>query len=260
MNAATRRIEISVLPNIPRIQEKDPLVDILCEAAAKAKIHDGDVLAVTSKLFSRAEGRFVQLSNVNVSDDARTLATKVHKDPALVELILQESTAVSRAVPGVLIVRHRLGMVCANAGIDRSNAMPHDADETTRGDWALLLPTDPDGDAHSLRDAIYARCGVRVGVVITDSHGRPFRHGSIGIAIGVAGIPSLDPHKGRVDLDGRALEFTETAIADQIAAASDLLAGQADEGTPVVLFRGLKLCGEGQAQDLIRDPERDLYA
>lgn len=260
MNAPPRRIEISVLPNIPRIQESDPLLDILCEAAATADVQDGDVLAVTSKLFSRAEGRFVRLSDVTASKDAHALAAKVQKEPELVELILQESTAISRAIPGVLIVRHRLGMVCANAGIDRSNAMPHHADKTTRGEWALLLPTDPDGDARRLRDAIYAHCGVHVGIVITDSHGRPFRHGSIGIAIGVAGIPGLDPHDGRIDLDGRMLEVTETAVADQIAAASDLLAGQADEGTPVVLFRGLKLTGKGRAQDLIRDPERDLYA
>lgn len=260
MTAATRRIEIMALPDIPRIHAGDPLIDMLCDAAKRANIQDHDILAVTSKLFSRAHNRFVLLSDITPSRQALELARKVDKEAALVELILQESNQISRATPGVLIVRHKLGMVCANAAIDRSNAMPKDAPPHTRGQWALLLPENPDQDAQTLRDALAQQCGVSVGVVITDSHGRPFRNGSIGIAIGAAGIQSLDPHHDRTDLDGRVLEVTETAVADQLAAASDLLAGQADEGTPVILFRGLKLSGHGKAHDLVRDPARDLYA
>lgn len=260
MSSMVRRVEMSALGGIPRIESGDPLLDILCKAAKKASIQDGDVLAVTSKLFSRAQGRFVHLPTIEISAQALELAPKVDKDPAHVTLILQESTAISRAAPGVLIVRHRLGMVCANAAIDRSNAMPKDAPPDTQGEWALLLPEDPDADADALRQAIRDQYGVSVGVVITDSHGRPFRDGSIGIAIGTAGIQPLDAHENRQDLDGRTLEVTSTATADQIAAASDLLAGQADEGTPVILFRGLKCAGEGSAQELIRDPNRDLYA
>jgi len=260
MNDAPRRIEIRALQGIPRINAHDPLIELLCDAAENAALEDGDVLTVTSKLFSRAQNRFVLLSDVTPSDEALALAKKVQKEPELVELILRESTAVSRAIPGVLIVRQKLGLVCANAGIDRSNAMPTDAPAHTQGQWALLLPENPDHDAQTLRDAIQERTGKSVGIVITDSHGRPFRHGSIGIAIGAAGFQTLDPHTGRTDLDGRVLEVTETAVADQIAAASDLLAGQADEGTPVILFRGLRLGGEGKAQDLVRDPQRDLYA
>lgn len=260
MNRYRQRVEIFALADIPRIAQGDPLVEILVRAAQRAEIQDGDVLTVTSKLFSRAQGRFVRISDVTPSDRAYALAQEVDKDPKLVELILQESTAISRKAPGVLIVRHKLGMVSANAAIDRSNAMPQHAPADSQGDWALLLPEDPDADARILRQAIQEHCGATVGIVITDSHGRPFREGSIGIAIGAAGIQSIDPHEDRQDLDGRPLEVTATATADQIAAASDLLAGQADEGTPAILFRGLGVLGEGCAQDLIRDPNRDLYA
>lgn len=258
--ARRRALSIFAVPGIGRIQPGDPLTTILLDALAAEGVENGDIVAVTSKLFSRAQGRFVLLTRVQPSERARQLAKEVDKDPALVELILQESTAISRKKKGVLITRHRLGMVCANAGIDRSNALPHDAPEDTRGLWALLLPRDPDADAEALRQAIADRFGVYVGVVITDSHGRPFRSGTVGIAIGAAGIRSLDAHEGRVDLDGRPLEVTLTAVVDQLAAAADLVAGQADEGAPLVILRGLRFDGHGRARDLVRDPDTDLYA
>lgn len=258
--APRRAVSITAVPGIPRIQPGDPLTAILIDALEAEGVENGDVITVTSKLFSRAQGRFVLLTRVKPSARAIVLAAEVDKDPALVELILQESTAVSRQKPGVLITRHRLGMICANAGIDRSNALPHDAPEDTRGLWALLLPRDPDADADALRQAIADRLGKHVGVVITDSHGRPFRSGTVGIAIGAAGVKSLDAHQGRVDLDGRPLEVTVTAVVDQLAAAADLVAGQADEGAPLVIIRGLRFDGQGRASDLIRDPESDLYA
>lgn len=261
MTAPTpRRLELIAVEGIPRIQPQMPLVEILTDALKKAGVQDGDIIAVTSKLYSRAQGRFVLLSEVDVTPEAEEIAEFVEKDPALVTLILRESTAISRSGPGVLIVRHRSGIVCANAGIDRSNALPYHAPEDTVGQWALLLPLNTDEDAKALKDAVKKELGVSIGVVITDSHGRPFRHGTVGLALGAAGLPALDPHEGRTDLDGRPLEVTVTAVADQVAAAADLLAGQADEGNPVVIVRGLRVRGEGTASELIRDPSEDLYA
>ena len=156
---------------------------------------------------------------------------------------------------GVLIVRHRLGFTSANAGIDRSNVAQSDGDETV-----LLLPSDPDRSAAQLRDAIQARLGMHVGVVITDSHGRPFRQGTVGVAIGVAGLPAVWDRRGEPDLFGYELQHTDIGVADEIAAAAGLLMGQAAEGTPVVLVRGLKLpVMNGKATDLVRPKEMDLY-
>lgn len=262
MTATSRTITIQAIGGIPRIEDGDDLVAILCNALAATALQDGDVLTVTSKLFSRAQGRFQRVSTIVPSSEAIALAQKVEKDPQLVQLILDESVGISRAKAGVLIVRHKLGMVCANAGIDRSNAMPRNAPVESVGDWALLLPPDPDKDAQQVHDALYQAYGVRVGIIVTDSHGRPFRNGSVGIAIGAAGVTIMDPHEQRVDLDGRPLEVTCTANADQIAAAADMAAGQADEGTPVVLIRGLRGHGTSAdtARELVRDPQFDLYA
>lgn len=261
MNASpSRRLELIAVEGIPRIQPQMPLVQILIDALKEAGVQDGDIVAVTSKLYSRAEGRFVLLSEVDVTPEAEEVAEFVEKDPALVTLILRESRAISRSGPGVLIVRTHTGVVCANAGIDRSNALPDHAPEDTLGQWALLLPKDSDKDAKVLKDAVQEQLGLSIGVVVTDSHGRPFRHGTVGLALGSAGLPVLNPHEGRTDLDGRPLEVTVTAVADQVATAADLLAGQADEGTPVIIVRGLRLKGDGTASDLVRDPSADLYA
>jgi coenzyme F420-0:L-glutamate ligase/coenzyme F420-1:gamma-L-glutamate ligase len=199
---------------------------------------EGDVLVVTSKLLSRAEGRFVDLSRVEPSPRAARVARTVGKDPRLVELVLRESIAISRQAPGVLIVRHRLGFVVANAGIDASNAVPPDAPAGT-GPWALLLPEAPDASAAAIRARAEtaAPAGTRVGVVVTDSFGRPFRMGTVGVAIGVSGLPPLWDRRGESDLFGRKLEQTITALADQVAAVGDLVAGQAAEGRPLVLVR-----------------------
>lgn len=259
-SAPRRSLSIVAVPGVPRIQAGDDLAAILVRALQSTPPQDGDVLGVTSKLFSRAEGRFVRLADVTPSPEAYALAQEIDKDPALVALILQESQAISRKRPGVIITRHRLGFISANAGIDQSNALPHGAASSEINEWALLLPTDPDGDAARLRDAVERAFGVRIGVVITDSHGRPFRAGTVGVAIGAAGIRTTDAHEGRVDLDGRPLQVTLTAVADQIAAAADLVAGQADEGAPLLLLRGLDVLGHGRASDLYRDPATDLYA
>ncbi|MEZ4268971.1 MAG: coenzyme F420-0:L-glutamate ligase [Myxococcota bacterium] len=260
-------VTISPVPGLPIARPGDDPAALIGDALAAAgqRLQPGDVLVVASKLISRAEGRFVDLATVAPSAEALELAYRVEADARVVELVLRESVAVSRAVPGALIVRSRLGIVSANAGIDLSNArlgdpVPPDAAGPPAA-YALLLPEDPDASADRLRAALLARCGVAPGVIISDSLGRPFRFGSVGAAIGVSGLVALWDQRGRVDLFGRPLEHTETALADQIAAAADLVAGQADEARGAVLVRGLTLPeGQGRATDLLRPPARDLYA
>ncbi len=219
-------------------------------------LRDGDVLAVAQKIVSKAEGRQVRLAAVTPSARAEEVAAVVGKDARLVELILRESTAVSRLAPGVLIVRHRLGFTSANAGIDRSNVQTHSGEEEA----VLLLPLDPDASAVALREALRAATGAAAGVVITDSHGRPFRLGTVGVAIGVAGLPALWNRRGEADLYGYRLQHTDVGLADEIAAAAGLLMGQAAEGLPAVLLRGLRLPpAGGRATDLVRPDELDLY-
>jgi len=209
---------------------------------------------VAQKIISKAEGRLIDPAEVEPGDHALELAERVGKDPRLVELILRESDEVSRVRPGVLIVRHRLGFTSANAGIDRSNVGPGDAERV------LLLPLDPDASARRIRATIAGERGVDVGVIITDSHGRPFRLGTVGVAIGVAGLPALWDRRGEPDRYGYRLQHTDVGVADEIAAAAGLLMGQAAEGQPAVLIRGLRLPpGDGRASDLVRPKELDLY-
>ena len=180
------------------------------------------------------------------------------KDPRLVELVLRESTSISRAAPGVLVVRHRLGFVSAEGGVDFSNVQPPDDERAPR---VLLLPEDPDRSADELRRELEKRTGTRLGIVISDSHGRPFRLGSVGVAIGLSGLPALWDQRGQRDLFGRVLEHTLTALGDQLAAAADLVAGQAAEGRAMVLVRGLSFePASDAAKNLCRPIEQDLYA
>ncbi len=258
MIACDARLEVIAVPGLPLVGRGDDLAALARVALDRAKLalRDEDVLVFTSKVLSRAEGRFVDLSTVLPSENAVTLATETGKDPRLVELILRESTAISRKAKNVLVVRHRLGFVVAHAGIDCSNAVPPDAPPTS-GPWALLLPERPDETAEALRQAI----SPRIGVVISDSFGRPFRLGTVGAAIGCAGLPPLWDRRGERDLHGRILENTITALADQVAAAADLVAGQADEARPLVLVRGLRFAHSTEtARALCRNPNEDLYA
>lgn len=250
-------LTLTAVPHIPHVEPDDNLAELILHALAQADVTlaDGDVLAIAQKIVSKAEGRLVRLADVQPSARAVEVAAQTDKDPRVVELILQESEEISRMRRGVLIVRHRLGFTSANAGIDRSNVAQDGADETV-----LLLPHDPDASAAQLREAIEAKLGVQVGVVITDSHGRPFRMGTVGVAIGVAGIPALWDRRGEPDLYGYPLQHTDISVADEIAAAAGLLMGQAAEGMPVVLVRGLKLpIVAGKATDLVRPKEMDLY-
>ena len=256
------RLELIALSGLPIVSAGDDLAALVGAALARdgLTLADGDVLVVTSKIVSRAEGRFVDLTTVAPSDEARALGAEVDKDPRLVELVLRESTAVSRRVRGAIVVRHRLGFVCSNAGIDASNAPPRGALPES-GPWVLLLPSAPDAAAEALRMALAERSGARIGVVISDSFSRPFRIGTVGAAVGLAGLPGLRDQRGDRDLFGRALVSTITALGDQIAAAADLVAGQADEGRAVVLVRGLSFpVGKHSVAELLRPAAEDVYA
>ena len=210
---------------------------------------------VAQKIVSKAEGRLRRLDAIRPSPRAEELAAVVGKDARLVELVLSESRRVVRAAPNVLIVEHRLGFVMANAGVDQSNVGP-DGDAV-----ALLLPRDPDASCRALRAALHRRLGVALAVLMNDSFGRPWRLGVTGVCIGAAGLPVLRDRRGSPDLFGRALRHTEIALGDEIAAAASLLMGQADEGIPAVLVRGLDLAAlpEQPASALLRAPDQDLF-
>lgn len=214
----------------------------------------GDILVVTQKVVSKAEGRFVNLADIHPGERARHLAEITKKDPRLVELVLSESSAVVRSVPHVLITRHRLGHIMANAGIDQSNIGPGDTERV------LLLPIDPDRSAEALAAEIEARCAVRLPVVISDSFGRPWRLGVVNVALGVAGLPALVDRRGGVDRDGRRLEVTQVALGDMIASAAGLVSGEGAESIPAVLLRGYAVAGVPRpASDLVRPLEEDLF-
>lgn len=249
-------LTIHPLRGVPLVAPGDDLAAMVLDAIAGKGLScaEGDVIVLAQKIVSKAEGRLVRLDAVTPSPRARELADQCRKDPRLVELILSESAAVMRVRPGVLIVRHRLGLVLANAGIDQSNIDHGD------GEAALLLPQDPDASAAAVRDRIARLTGTAPGVVIIDSLGRAWRMGTCGIAIGVAGLPALLDLRGRADLHGRALQTSELGLADEIAAAASLVMGQAGEAIPAALVRGLALPqAPGRAADLIRPAALDLF-
>lgn len=255
-------ILVRSISGIPTVERGDDLLGLVLAGLTRAhvELRDSDVLLVASKIVARAEDCFVDLSTVEPSAAARDLGAEVDKDPRLVEVILRESKSISRRRKGALIVRHRLGFISANAGIDASNAAPADAPGDS-GPWVLTLPRDPDASAQKLRAGLAERLTTDVGVIITDSWGRPFRKGTVGFAIGSSGIPPLWDRRGAHDRHGRKLEATETAIADALAAAADLVAGQADESRPLILVRGIRFEPSSERSTaLLRDVEDDLYA
>lgn len=249
-------LSLTAIPGIGEIDSGDALGRIIADATDRAAYlpMDNDILVISQKVVSKAEGRLVKLADVAVSTEARNIAAEAEKDPALVQLILNESQQLLRVRPGLIIVRHRLGMVLANAGIDQSNTgAPTDAS-------VLLLPEDPDRSAVEIFATLTERYTARIAVLIIDSVGRAWRQGVVGLTIGVAGLAPLVDLIGTPDRDGRKLAVTEVAIADQIAAAASLLMGEADEGRPVVWLRGLAWqTGKVGADALIRPVERDLF-
>lgn len=248
-----QRLELLAIPGLPMVQPGDDLAALIADRAAP--LHDRDVLVIAQKIVSKAENRSVDLASVTPSARAIELAAEVGKDPRLVEVILSESTRVVRSRPNLLIMQHRLGFVMANAGVDHSNVALRDGI-----DRALLLPLDPDCSAATIRASLEARFGVRLGVIVSDSFGRPWRRGTTGVAIGSAGLPSLIDMRGQPDLFGRTLEVTIIGFADEIASAASLLQGQAAEAQPVVIVRGLTWTApDAPVNELVRPPEEDLF-
>jgi coenzyme F420-0:L-glutamate ligase/coenzyme F420-1:gamma-L-glutamate ligase len=248
------RLVLTALPGIPLVVAGDDLAALTLAGLERAEmaLEPGDVLVYASKVVAKAEGRTRRLDRVHPSPAAREIAAVCGKDPRLVELILSESRQVLRLRPGLIIVEHRLGFVCANAGIDHSNL----ADD----EEVILLPADPDASAARLRQALAAATGVAPAVLINDSHGRAWRLGTVGVAIGVAGMMPLTDRRGTPDLFGRALQVTVLGTADEIAAAASLLQGAAAEATPIVHVRGVPfVAGEGRLADMIRPRHLDLF-
>lgn len=249
------QLTLTALRGIPLVQPGDDLARLILDAltASDLTLQPADALVVTSKIVSKAEGRIVALRDVTPGDRARELAAQTGKDARVVELVLQESRGVSRVAPNVLVVEHRLGFVSANAGIDQSNLEGGD-------ERVLLLPIDPDESAWAIRHRLLEATGVSIGVIISDSHGRPFRLGNVNVAIGVAGMPALIDLRGQPDLFRRTLRISIQGYADMVAGAAGLLTGEGAEGLPVVLVRGLNYPEmDGRARQINRPAEHDLY-
>ena len=247
-------ISVSSLADLPEIKPNDDLSQIIGDALEQHSTtpQDHDILVVAQKIVSKAENQFRRLSEVQPSPRALELAAICDKDPRIVELVLRDSRGIVRTGPGILIAQHRSGHIMANAGIDRSNVL---GDEDT----VLLLPNDPDEWCRDTMASLNTRFGVRLGVIMADSFGRPWCLGTAGVAIGAAGISARLDVRGRPDRFGRSLESTEIGIADEIAAAASLVMGQTNEGRPVCVLRGLQVSGEGSSKDLLRPLERDLF-
>jgi len=244
------------IPGVPLVGPGADLAGLIATAlrGAGEAPADDDVVALAQKIVSKAEGRIVRLDTVTPSARAKDIAAQANKDPRVVELILRESRAVIRVSPGVIIAEHNTGVILANAGIDRSNLPDSD-------DSALLLPVDPDASAARLRESLQKDFGVRLGVIVTDSIGRPWRLGTVGTAIGCAGVLALNDLRGQPDLYGRQLQVSEVAVADSLAAAAVLVMGEAAEGTPLVLIRGGgRPSDPGQtARTALRPADEDLF-
>ena len=248
----TARLELIALDGIGEVAPGDDLVARLAEPATEVGLRDDDVLVVTQKIVSKAEGRLVELATVDPSPMARDWAARWEKDPRQVELVLRESAAILRMGPGGLIIsRTRHGLVCANAGVDVSNV--------GGGEVASLLPEDPDASARRLRDSLGERLGVRPAIVISDSFGRAWRNGIVNVAIGAAGIETLLDLRGQPDAAGREMKATVIAVADELASAADLAGGKVEQ-RPVVVVRGYAWRpSDAGAAVLVMEPVRDLF-
>jgi coenzyme F420-0:L-glutamate ligase/coenzyme F420-1:gamma-L-glutamate ligase len=252
-------LTLTPLPQIPLIFPGDNLADLLLISLQTARItlEDGDILVITQKIVSKSEGRLVNLETVSPSKAAIELSIQSDKDPRLVEIILKESKEVLRVRPGTIIVEHKLGFVCASAGIDHSNVM---GNEEKPGNWVLLLPKNPDRSALEIRRRIKISTGIKIGVLIIDSHGRAWRLGTVGTAIGISGLPGLVDERGWQDLYGYRLKITMVAAADELAGAAALVMGEAAEGIPAVHVRGFPHpLREGSLKELIRPKQNDLF-
>ena len=249
-----KSMAVHAFDGFPDVRPGDCIPDLVvaCLRSSGLAPADGDVLVIAHKVVSKAEGAMRNLATVRPGEDARALAEETDKDPRLCQVILEQSRRIVRHRRGLIIAEQRLGFVCANAGIDHSNA--------GGGELVVTLPEHPDRSARAVRDAVRAAFGCRVGVIINDSHGRAWREGAIGCCIGCAGIEPVHSHIGRVDRSGYVLRTSTEAVADELAAAATLLQGQSAEGRPLALIRGAPVeLGEAGAGDIVRREEKDLF-
>lgn len=250
---------ITPLMRFPMIEPGDDLSSeiLSCLEDNNLPLVENDILVITQKVVSKAENRFVDLSTITPREKAIKLGLQTEKDPRLVEVILRESNEVVRFRKGSLVVEHKLGFICASAGIDHSN-ISGGSKESNQS--VLLLPVDPSASAKKIRDAVFSKYGKNIGVLIIDSQGRAWRNGVVGMSIGLSGIPPLIDERGWKDLYGSTLEITIVGVVDELAAAASLMMGQANEGTPVVHVRGFPYkLAEGNFNDLMRSKETDLF-
>lgn len=252
-------LNLTALKGIPLIQPGDNLSAIILDVLPtnSIELEDGDILVIAQKVVSKSEGRLVNLQSIHPSDRAIEISKTVLKDPRFVELVLSESDQVLRTRENTLIVEHKRGFICANAGIDHSNVM---GSSENPDDWFLLLPQDPDASAARIRAGLENASGKRLGVLIIDSHGRAWRMGTVGVSIGISGMPALVDLRGKPDLFGFTLKITQVGAADELAAAASLVMGQAAEGSPVIHVRGFPYAlREGNLGELIRPLDQDLF-
>jgi len=259
-NKKIKPLAIIPIVGIPAIKPGDDLSNIIRKAIQDQgeSLLQGDIIVITQKIVSKAENRYKNSSQVKPSIKAKTLSLATKKTPELIELILQESNQILRINKRTIIVEHKLGFICANAGIDRSNI--GNQTQLNRGEWYLLLPKDPDKSASELRISFEKFFSANLGVMIIDSHGRAWRYGTVGTAIGVSGFPALVDLRGQPDLNGRKLKITRIGAADELAGAASLVMGQAAENIPVVIARGFPYpLREVSIQEILRPEERDLF-
>ncbi len=254
-------LSLNAIPNIPLIKPNDDLANIILHALSSSEyeLEDNDIIAIAQKIVSKSEGRIVDLAMVKPSKKAIELAQKINKDPRQIELVLSESKEIIAIKPGVIIVEHHSGVILANAGIDHSN-LDNNVDGTEKKEVVSLLPKDSNSSAKRLKKEIENRCNKQIGIIITDSIGRPWRMGTTGVAIGSAGIETLRDLRGNKDIFGRELVVSETADADSLASAACLLMGEGDDATPVVLIRGYKtVISDQDARQLLRPKDEDMF-
>jgi coenzyme F420-0:L-glutamate ligase/coenzyme F420-1:gamma-L-glutamate ligase len=248
-------VQIFAVENLPLIKKGDNLGKLIVEASKKQNnpIQDKDVVVVTHVVVSKAEGNVINLDQVKPSEKAKEIAQKTNKDPALVEVILQETKDIVRVGQNSIITETVSGIICANAGVDRSNVS---------GDRNVVpLPKNPDLSAENIRKEIKSLAGVDVAVIVSDTHGRPFRVGEINVAVGVAGFKPIRDRRGERDLFGYVLRIKQTAVADELSSAAELVIGQANEGIPAAIIRGYRYQAEDNASatPLTRAKEKDLF-
>jgi coenzyme F420-0:L-glutamate ligase/coenzyme F420-1:gamma-L-glutamate ligase len=232
-------IQLFPVPNLPLVQPGDDIAALILEKlrSIEESVQPGDILVIAQKIVSKAEGRLVKIKEIAPGEQAKQVAEIVDKDPRVIQIILDDSREIIRQRRGLFVVEQRSGWICANAGVDRSNVQP----DANGDEYLALLPTDADASAERIRQQVAALSGVAPAVIISDSHGRAWRTGTVGVALGCAGMPPLWNQRGLQDLFGYELQSSEECIADELAAAASLLMGQSNEGQPVILIRGYRL-------------------